>query len=125
MVNFKSVVSMKPADSDVVIGYQVDEFTHTLLAEDFIVQSQISPRFMGKVSSLAHFLLKLGCEDYTFFYQAVKEFEHGLNSILMDSVETQEINSFTDEPDAIISSISSGFLYLVSIFLITLNHSFT
>ena len=32
-VNSVSVVSIKPGDSSMVIGYQVDEFTHTWLVE--------------------------------------------------------------------------------------------
>ena len=41
MVNSKSVVGMKPGDSSVVIGYKVDEFTHTCLVKHFVAQSFI------------------------------------------------------------------------------------
>ena len=40
-VNSESVVDMKHGDSSVMNGYQVDEFTHTLLAEHFVAQSHI------------------------------------------------------------------------------------
>ena len=36
MFNSESVVSIKPGDSGVVIGYQVDEFSHTLSVEHFV-----------------------------------------------------------------------------------------
>ena len=36
MVNSESMVGVKPGTSDVVIGYQVDEFTHTWLVEQFM-----------------------------------------------------------------------------------------
>ena len=36
MVNSESVVGIKPGDSGVVIGYQVDEFTCTWSAEQFV-----------------------------------------------------------------------------------------
>ena len=46
--------------------------------------------------------------------QAVDNFEQGLDSILTDSPETPELDTSFDEPDAITSSISSGFLSLLS-----------
>ena len=64
-VNSDPVVGIKPGDSGVVIGYQVDEFTHTCYVEHFIVQSHIYPGIMDKVSTLTHFPLELGCEDYS------------------------------------------------------------
>ena len=42
------------------------------------------------------------------------DFEQGLDSILTNSLETPELDAFLDEPDAIPSSVSSGFLCLVS-----------
>ena len=51
-VDSDSVMSIKPGDSSVVIGYQVDEFTHTWSAEQFVACSHIYPGFTGKVSSL-------------------------------------------------------------------------
>ena len=43
---------VKPGDSGVVIEYQVDEFTHTWSAEQFVAHSHIYSGFTGKVSSL-------------------------------------------------------------------------
>ena len=102
-VNSESVMSIKPGDSGVVIRYQVDEFTCTWSAEQFVACSHIYPRFTGKMSSLTHFPLEPGCEDYAFF-----------DSILTDSLKTLELDTSLDEPDAIISSsVSSGFLHSV------------
>ena len=58
MVDSESVMSIKHGDSGVVIGYQVDEFTGTWSAEQFVAHSHIYPRFTGKVSSLTHFPLE-------------------------------------------------------------------
>ena len=67
------------------------------------------------MSLLTHFLLEPGCEDYAFLDQAVADFEQGLDSILTDSLETLELDTSLDEPDAVTSSsLSSGFLHLVS-----------
>ena len=113
-VDFESVMGIKPGDSGVVIGYQVDEFTCTWSAEWFVACSHIYPGFTGKVSSLTHFPLEPGCEDYAFLDQAVADFKQGLDSILTDSLETPELDTSLDEPDAITSSsVSSGFLHLV------------
>ena len=104
-------MGVKPGDSGVVIGYQVDEFTHTWSAEQFVAHSHICPGFTGKVSSLTHFPLEPGCEDYAFLDQAVADFEQGLDSILTDSLKTPELDTSLEEPDAITSSVSSGFLH--------------
>ena len=110
-----SVMGVKPGDSSVVIGYQVDEFTHTWSSEQFVAHSHIYGRFTGKVSSLTHFPLEPGCEDYAFLDQAVADFEQGLDSILTDSFKTPELDTSLDEPDAVTSSsVSSGFLHSVS-----------
>ena len=91
-------------------------FTHTWSAEQIVAHSHIYPRFTGKMSSLTHFPLKPGCEDYAFLDQAVADFEQGLDSILTDSLETQELDTSLEELDAITSSsVSSGFLHLLSI----------
>ena len=50
-VDSKSAMGIKPSDSSVMIGYQVDEFTHTWSAECFIASSHIYPGFTGKVLS--------------------------------------------------------------------------
>ena len=47
-----SVVGIKPGDFSVVIGYQVDEFTHNWLIECSTVQLHIHHGFKGKVSAL-------------------------------------------------------------------------
>ena len=113
-VDSDSVMGIKPGDSGVVIGYQVDEFTCTWSVGWFVAHSHIYPGFTGKVSSLTHFPLEPGCEDYAFLDQAVIDFEQGLDSILNDSLETPELDTSLEEPDAITSSVSSGFLCLVS-----------
>ena len=49
-----------------------------------------------------------------FLDQAVADFEQGLDSILTDSLKTLELDTSMEEPDAITSSVSSGFLHSVS-----------
>ena len=66
MPDSESVMGIKPGDSGVVIGYQVDEFTCTWSEEQFVAHSHIYLGFTGKVSSLTHFCLEPGCEDYSF-----------------------------------------------------------
>ena len=105
MVDSESVMCIKPGDSSVVIGYQVDEHTHTWSAEQFVANSHIYPGFTGKVSSLTHFPLEPGYEDYAFLDQAVADFEQVLDSILTDSLETLELGTSLDEPDVIKSSV--------------------
>ena len=80
-VDSESGVDIKPGDSGLVIGYQVNEFTHTWSAAHFIAQSHISCFYLWGVNA-NHFPLEPGCEDYSFIDQAVKDLEHGLNSIL-------------------------------------------
>ena len=113
-VNSDSVKGIKPDDSGVVIGYLVDEFTHTLSAEQFVACSHIYAGFTGKVSSLIHYPLEPGCEDYAFLDQAVADFKQGLDSIPTDSLKTLELDTSLEESDAITSAVSSGFLYWVS-----------
>ena len=97
-----------------MIWYQVDEFTHTWLVEHFIAQSHIYPGFISKVSTLTHFALKPVFEDYSSLDWAVKHFEHGQDSVLTDSVDTPELDASFNEADAMSSSVSLGFLHLVS-----------
>ena len=52
MVDSESAMDVKPSGSGVVIGCQVDEFTHTWSAEWFVAHSHICPGFTGKVSAL-------------------------------------------------------------------------
>ena len=44
----------------------------------FVACSHIYPGVSGKVSSLTHFPLEPGCEDYAFLDQAVADFKQGL-----------------------------------------------
>ena len=113
-VNSKCVVGIKPGDSGVVIRYQVDDFTCTWSAECFIAWSHMYPSSTGKVPTLTHFPLKPDCDDYSFLDQAVEHFEHSLDSNLIDSHDTPELGASFDEADAMPSSVSSGFLFLVS-----------
>ena len=50
----------------------------------------------------------LGCEDYSILDQAVEDFEHGLDSILTDSIETPDQDAFVffDEADIMPSSVT-------------------
>ena len=98
------VMGIKPGYYGVVIGYQVHEFTRTWSAEWFVAPSHIYPAFTGKVSSLTHFPLEPGCQDYAFLDQAVADFEQGLDSILTDSLKTPELDTSLEKPDAITSS---------------------
>ena len=103
MVSSKSVVGVKPG---VLIRYQVGEFTHACLVECFIAWSHIYPSFTGKVSRLTHFPLEPGCQDYSFLHQVVEDFEHGLHSILPDSINLPDLNASFAEADVILSSAS-------------------
>ena len=113
-VDSESAMFIKLGDSGEVIRYQVDEFACTWSAEQFVAHSHIYPGFTGKVSSLTHFPLELGCEDYPFLDQAMDNFEQGLDSILTDSLETPGLDASLDEPVAIPSSVSSELLGLLS-----------
>ena len=56
-----------------------------------------------------------GCEDYAFLDQGVADFEQGLDSILIDSLETLELDTSLEQPDVVTSSsVSSRCLCLVS-----------
>ena len=73
------------------------------LKSSCVAHSHIYPGFTGKVSSLTHFPPEPGCEDYSFLNQVVADFEQGLDSILNDSLQTAELDTFLDEPDAVTS----------------------
>ena len=60
----------------------------TPILQSSVLHSHIYPGFTGKVSSLTHFPLEPGCEDYSFLDQAVADFEQGWDSILIDSIKT-------------------------------------
>ena len=106
-----------------MIGYQIEGLAHSCLAENIFVQSNMYPRFIGKVSTLAHFPLELRYEDDVFLDQSFKESEHGLDSFLTNSIKTLVLAASFNESDVITSLVSSRFLCLVSTSLITLNHS--
>ena len=73
-----------------MIWYQVYECTCNWSLEWFVAYSHIYHGFPGKVSSLTHFPLQPEGGDYSFLDQAVAGIEHGLDSILTDSIETPE-----------------------------------
>ena len=54
-VKSKAVVGLKPGDSNVVIDYQVDEFTHTCHAECFVAQSQMLLQIYRQAVYLSQF----------------------------------------------------------------------
>ena len=86
-VYLESVVGIRHGDSNMVIRYQAGEFAHTMLAECFVALMHTYPGVTGRVTTLTHFPLKQGCEDYSLD-QAVEDIEHGLDSILMDFVNS-------------------------------------
>ena len=63
---------------------------------------------------LSHFPLEPGCEDYFFLDMAVEDFMHGHDSILMESTDITELDASFDEDNGMPSSVSLGFLCLVS-----------
>ena len=107
-------MGFKPGDSGVVIRYQVVEFTGTWSVKCFIAHSNIYPGFMGKVSTLTHFPLQACCGDYSFLGQAIADFELHLDSILIDSTDTPELDTSLGEADATPPSGSFSFLHLVT-----------
>ena len=66
------------------------------------------------MSTLTIFPLEPGSEDYSFLDWAVKDFKCGLDSVLTDSVVTPDLEVSFKDADAMPSSVSSGFLCLVS-----------
>ena len=80
----------------------------------FVARSHIYTGFIDKVSTLTHFPLEPGYENYSFSDQVVKDFEHGFDSTLTESVKTPELDASFDEADTMPSSFSPGFLHLVS-----------
>ena len=63
MINSKSVVGIKPGDSGVMIGYQVDEFTDTWLVRHFLLSHTITLVLQARCQHSTHFPLELGCEN--------------------------------------------------------------
>ena len=66
---------------------------------------------MSKVSTLNHLPFEPGCGDNSFPDQAVAGFEQDMDSIL--TVKTPELYTSFNEPDNMISSLSSEFLHSV------------
>ena len=58
-----------------------------------------------------------GCEDYSFLDQVVGHFEHGPDSVLMDSVNMPELHASFDKADAMPSPVTSGFCAQLALFL--------
>ena len=100
------MVDIKPGDSSVLIGYQSDAFTCTWWMENFVAHSHIHPEFTAKMSTVTHFPLEPGCEEYSFLDQAVENAECGLDSIFTDSIITLELNASFSEPDVMTPSVS-------------------
>ena len=95
-----------------VIGNQVNEFTSHLVSRTLhSLITHFYPGFKSKVSILTHFSLELACEDFYFLDQAVVDFENGLDSILTGSVNLLEQNASFDETNAMLYSVSSGYLH--------------
>ena len=87
----------------------------------FCAQSQVYTRFTGEVSTLDHHSpCELTCEVHIFLDQAMQEFIHTLDSIIMGPNETLESDAFFDQHDSIASLVCSGFLHSVP-FLIALS----
>ena len=61
-----------------------------------IIIVHIFPGFKGKMSTLTHFSLGLDCNDYSFLDQAVVDLEQGLDSILIDSINTSHLDASLD-----------------------------
>ena len=103
-------MGIKPGDSSVVIGYQVDEFTHTWSAEQFVAHSHIYPGFTGKVSSLTHFPLEPGLFWIRLLLTSNKDWTPSSLIHLRHQIWTLPCRSLY----AITSSVSSGLLHSVS-----------
>ena len=50
------------------------------------------------------------CEEYTLLDQTVEECEHGLHSILTDSINIPKLGASFEEFNAVVTSVSLGFL---------------
>ena len=79
-----------------------------------VAQSHIYLHFTDKMSTLTQFPLEPRCEDYYFLDQALKDFEHGLDSVIRDHIDTPELDASFHEADAMPSSSSSGLLCSVN-----------
>ena len=64
---------------------------------------------MGKVPTLAPFLLEIRLCGLYILDLAMEELDHSLSSIFMDSIKTLELDASFDEHDDIATSVSSVF----------------
>ena len=106
-----------------LIGYQIDEFIHTWLAECFFNQSHSYSGFKYKVPIFTSFAQVPRYQDYSSLDQAVEAFEHALDFILMGSTETPELDASFDETGDVPPSVHSGYQHLVNTFLIVVDYS--
>ena len=68
----------------------------------------------GVNTNISNFPLESGCEDYSFLDLAVKDFQHVLDFILTDSINTPTLDASFDEVNAMPLAVCSGCLCLVS-----------
>ena len=107
-------MDVKPIEPGEVIGYQIDNFTHTLSAEHLGVCLQVYPVFIDKVSPWTHFSWESGCEDY---FPGLGDFEPGLylefifTVTILCLIQMQHLKS-----DAIGCAVSSEFYHLFGSF---------
>ena len=66
------------------------------------------------MSIWAHFPLEPGSKAYSILDQAVKDFEHGLVSIVTDCINTPELDASFYEAHVMPPSLHSEFLHLIS-----------
>ena len=105
-----TAIGIKPGNSGVVIEYQVDGFTHTWPAEWFV--APFPHLFLGSLVRCLHYLTFPWNQDVRIILLLISLLPTlNKDSILTDSLETPELDSSLDEPDAITSSVSSGCLH--------------
>ena len=83
-----------------MIGYQVEELSHTLLVSILLHDHAFTLGSWERCQH-CHFQLETGCENYFLLNQSVAHFKHGLDSILTNYVKSPEINPSFDGPDVI------------------------
>ena len=70
------------------------------------------------MSTLSHFLLDPGCEDYWFFPsgQGIADFQHDLDSTPTTPIETLELDASFDESDGVLlQSLQGSYAQLVQL----------
>ena len=103
VVNFKYVVGIKPGNS-----YAWSWWIYLLLVgRAFCCLTTHFLWIHGQGLTLTHLIHEPGCEDYSYLDQAVTDFEHGLQSIPTDSIETLKMHASFDEPDTRTYSVLS------------------